>query len=761
MATANSKYNLAPIQSSYVNDGGQDVAGLLRQRYDANKQKYDTIERAAKNLDVLAGDQHIKDGAIEGIHNGIEDTARRGNYESAGGDIDELANSFATNQGLQASSDSYAKRQEELKLQANITAQGGQIVDFGNITDDEGNVIGHKSDSHQSYWTDENGETHTNVYKGGAEHKLDTAAKMKSLIGNIAKDSSSLTRLEGDIAGFLKYGSGVSKRKADRVAADLYESYLSTDEGTQQMRELTELNKMTVDEAQSEIVGQLQAAAANQIGHTFQYMKDPSYVAAVPAGNGNAASMTGGAVMSQGLDLFTDLNKSLADLNRKIREEKDPAKQQLLATELRAQNIKLQNARRKAALASPNEKVRNAAQTEAQMFSADNNRFSILQAPLEALSRSDWYVDSEMAGNSWNFFTGNSSMGTYSTGEEGWTFMHGKKEQMFRNVSTAGNNESSERDHLQMMFSDYDAMNSAFGTDYTADDVGALRKLADDYYTYMHEQDGQALTEYVESSIEIKQDDRIVFGVEGTKELAKVNNMFKQVDVFNDFILMGADGMTLSADEEEGMREKLLTEQKNGRVSFGGIVMPNMWSGTNASLFLNVNGQSVRAIPKPSSSPYATPIMNQIAGALGLESLYNVKNQQNDAAESGDYSNSQVQASYLAASGISFRDENGDPIEGDDRVGMADMPGFAEALEGGTLSDWAVANGLNTSAVLQSSITLRELETSKLREIASLANVTWTEKEVRDLDNGIGTEANLAEFERAKGVWGGLTYDFN
>jgi hypothetical protein len=756
MATANSKYTLAPIQSSYVNDGGQDVAGLLRQRYDVNKQKYDMIERSAKNLDVLAGDQHHKDGAIQGIHDGIADVARRGNYESAGGDIDELANSFATNQGLQAASDSYAKRQEELKLQANITAQGGQIVDFGNITDEEGNVIGHKSDSHQSYWTDENGEIHTDVYKGGAEHRLDTAAKMKSLIGTIAKDAIGLTRLEGDIAGFLKYGSQVSKRKADRVASDLYESYLSTDEGTQQMRELTELNKMTVDEAQSEIVGQLQAAAANQIGHTFQYMKDPSYVAAVPAGNGNAASMTGGVAQSQGLDLFTDLNKSLADLNRKIREEKDPAKQQLLATELRAQNIKLQNARRKAALASPNEKVRNAAQTEAQLFSAENNRFSILQAPLEALSRNDWYVDSEMAMNAFNPF-GDSSMGTYTN-----TNLIGKSEIDFNNVSRTLEPESWERDNLKMMFSDFDALNNAFGTDYTADDIPKLKKLADDYYTYMHEQNGQDLTDYVESSIEIKQDDRIVFGVEGTKELAKVNNMFKQVDAFNDFILMGADGLTLSADEEEDMREKLLNDQKNGNVSFGGIVMPNMWSGTNASLFLNVNGQSVRAIPKPSSSPYATPIMNQIAGALGLESLYNVRNQQNAAAESGDYSNSQVEASYLSAAGLSTpRDAETGEIKEGAALGLIDRPGFVEALEAGTLSDWSIANGLNTSAVLQSSITLRELETSKLREIASLANITWTEKEVRDLDNGIGTPANLAEFERARGVWGGLTYDFN
>ena len=708
------------------------------------------IERTAKNLDVLGGDQHHKDGAIQGINDGIANVAKRGNYESAGADIDELANSFATNQALQASSDSYTKRQEELARQANIAAQGGQIVDFGNITDENGIVIGHKSDSHQSYWTDETGKVHTDVYKGGAEKMGEYGMQMKALIGNIAKDSYGLSKLQGDIAGFLKYGSGVSKSKANRVAADLYESYLGTDEGSQQFRKLTQLDKLTAEEAQMEIVSQLQATAANQIGSTFQYMKDPSYVAAQPAGTGKAASMTGGAIQGTGADVFTEINKSLSDLNRKLRAETDPAKIKLLSSEIRAQSIKLDSAERTAALASPNEKIRNAAQRQANLFSADNNRFAILQAPLKALSRSDWYVDSEMARNSWNVFA-DSSMGTFTVPEG---------EIMFNNVSSALMPEGMERDKLQLMFSDYNALNAAFGTDYTANDVGALRQLADDYYTFMHYEDGQEMAEYVEGSIQIKQDDRIVFGVEGTKELAAVNNMFKQTHAFNDFILMGADGLALSADEEETMREKLLNEAGQGKVTFGGLVMPNMWSGTSASLFLNVNGESVRAIPKPSNSPYASPIMDQISNSLGLGSIYAIQKDQNARAADGRYSNSDVEAMYLGAAGISFpKDEDGNPL--DDRVGMADMPGFAEALNSNTLSDWAVANGLNTSAVLQGAITLREMETAKLREISQLASITWTEKEVRDLDNGIGTPANLAEFEKATAVWDGQKYNFN
>ena len=52
MATAQSKYSLAPIQSSYVDPGTVQVASILRQRYDENKSKYDMINRAAQNLKV-------------------------------------------------------------------------------------------------------------------------------------------------------------------------------------------------------------------------------------------------------------------------------------------------------------------------------------------------------------------------------------------------------------------------------------------------------------------------------------------------------------------------------------------------------------------------------------------------------------------------------------------------------------------------------------------------------------------------------------
>ena len=766
MATANSKYNLAPIQSSYVNDGGQDVAGLLRQRYDVNKQKYDTIERSAKNLDVLGGDQHLKDSAIQGIHDGIANTARRGDYESSGGEIDELANSFATNQGLQAASDSYGIRQQELQTQANITAQGGQIIDFGNITDAEGNVIGHQSDNHQSYWTDEaTGEIHTDVYQGGSEHRKNTAEQMKKLIGNIATDPMALKRLSGEFAGMLQYGNQVTKRKANRVAAGLYDAYLGTDAGSQQYRELTELDKMTEEEAQNQIVSELQALAREQVGSKKQYMTDPRGAGATSIGTRKAMTLTGNAIKSQGVDLFTEINQSIADINVQLREETDPAKRKLLGTELRHQNIKYQDARRKAALTSNDPLLKAAAQAEAHMFSGENNRFSILQSPLEALINGDYYVDSDMAANMWNPFGGGSSMGTFDVDPSTAASLgmdpdaEGNYQMPFHNVSNVLDPESTERDMLKMQFSDFDSLNKAFGTDYTADDIPKLQQLADDYYTYVNEQNGQDLIDYVNSSIEIKQDDRVAFGVDGTSELADVNNTLKQADALQDFMILDASGTPLSAKAMKTFKADYLDAVTNDKITFGGLVMPNMWSGTEASLFLNVNGENVRAIPmKTNGSAYGPPLLNQIAGHLGLGNLYDVQNQMVDRQEAGDMKNSEAEERYLHASGLSSERNTDGAIT---RLGLLDAPGFIAAMDGGTLSDWSIEMNLPPSAVMQSAITLKQMETSKLRSISMLSDIAWTEDEVRDLDNKKGTVANLAEFDRVLDLWERLPYNTN
>ena len=746
MATAQSKYDLAPIQSSYVNDGGQEVASLLKQRYDANKQKYDMIERAAKNLDVLAGDQHHKDSAIQGINAGIENTVQRGNYESAGADIDELANSFATNQGLQASADSYAKRQEELKLQANIIAQGGQIIDFGNITDEEGNVIGHKSDGHQSYWTDENGEVHTDVYKGGAEHRQNTAEQMKKLIGNIASDSMALKRLDGEFAGLLQHGSQVTESKANRVAAGLYDSYLGTDAGAQQYRELTELNRLTDEQAQAQIVSEMQALAREQVGHDKRYMSDPNYVKATSVGNGTAAMMTGRAATSEGIDLFNNLHKQLTDTQRAMRAETDPEKKKLLADQLRSQTIKLDQAKTKAAQASPDKKIRNAAFAQAELFGADNNRFRILQSALESLTTQDSYVDSEMAMNEWNPF-GDSSMGTYTNTSN--TFGLGNIERPFTNVSLVARPEGMERDILKMQFADFDALNQAFGTDYTAADIPALTKLADDYYTFMDDGGGEDLRKFQQSTVEIKQDDRVVFGVNGGKEQRAVNDMLQQVNL-DDFVILDAEGGAMSADAMETWLKELTDAQKNGKLKFGGLVMPNMWTGTEPSLFLEVGGRQVRALPVPTSSAFGLPAINQIAGALGLGSIYAETDAELTKLQAGEVNNGSANNRYMDFYGLSSKKNSDGEVT---RVGLADMPGFITALENSTLSEWSIKNNLPPNEVMERAQILRGLENSMLSSISQMSNITWTEKELRDLDDRIGTPANLAEFERVKALW--------
>ena len=290
MATARSKYDLSPIQSSYVDPGSVQVASILRQRYDENKEKYDLINRAAKNLKVGAGDQHLKDAAIDAINDGINNAATGAeSYEMLGSTIDNLATNFATNEGLQVANESYNNRQTELALQAEMRAKGMQVLDFGAIYDETGQVVGHSFDNHNSYWTDDDGTVHTNVYQAGSEHQLDYGMKMKQLIGTIAKDGTTLTRLSGELAGFMEYKTGVGQTKVNRIATQLFDTYMETDEGMQQMRKLTQIDGLSLEEAQDEIISEMIAVAQPQVGWVPQYMKDPQYVAGGGASGFSAA----------------------------------------------------------------------------------------------------------------------------------------------------------------------------------------------------------------------------------------------------------------------------------------------------------------------------------------------------------------------------------------------------------------------------------------------------------------------------------------
>jgi hypothetical protein len=754
MATAQSKYNLAPIESSYVDPGTVQVSQILRQRYDENKSKYDIINRAAQNLKVGPGDQHHKDNALQGIQDGIEGTIRRGNYEMSGGAIDDLATSFATNESLQLSSQTYNKRQQELAYQAEMTAKGQQFLDFNAIYDENGEKIGHSFDTHQSYWTDEGGEVHKDVYKNGVETQLEYSQKMQQMIGTIAKSGGGLTRLSGEFAGLLEYETGVSNRKADKVVNGLYETYLESDEGTQQMRKLTQLEGLTEQEAKVEIISQMRALAQPQVGSVKRWMDDPQGFGGAPTGNANSMVMAGTAAIDAGADSFTNLTTNISEFQKLHRDaapgspEKESYRIQMMDAITTFQAATLEASK------SGNQNVQNAAVAQAQLFSGHNNKYSVLQPLMENVTNNDWFQEGNgMMANLWIPWS-ESSAGSYET-EYGISGVR-----QYFNVRDAMYSESSERDELRSQFSDFNALNAAFGTDYTADDIGPLTQLADDYYTYMVE-GGDALRDHMQETVKIKQDDRVVFSPSGVTELNKVNDSMGQLNA-KDFMFIDMDGTPITADALGAFTDALTSAQANGSLEFGGLIMPNMWSGTQPSIYVNVGGEQFRAIPHETGSTiYGNPLMENIALNLGLGTMFQENNMQVDRMDAGEMPNAEAMNRYTNAFGITGTyDVNGVPIPGS-RPGLIDVPGFMDAVNSNTITDWSAQNGLPAAQVMNSVRILKDLEATKLQEVGTIASKRFTAQELRDLNNNIGSPGDKAVFAEALRIWEGMSYNAN
>lgn len=757
MATAQSKYSLAPIQSSYVDPGTVQSAQILRQRYDQNKSKYDMINRAAENLKVGGGDQHLKDSALQGIQDGISRTASSNNFEAGGGVIDDLATDFATNEGLQVATESYNKREAELAYQAEMTAKGMQFLDFNAIRDENGSVTGHAFDTHQSYWTDENGKVHKDVYSNGVETQLDYSRKMQQLIGTIAKSGSGLSRLKGDFAGLLQYNQGVSQSKADKVAEGLFGAYLESDEGVQQMRKLTEIDGLTAQEASSEIISQMRDVASPQVGMVRNWMKDPNFSAGASSiGSGNSMVAPGGALKDGGADSFATLTGNIAEFQQMYRDAPEGSPQQ------EAYRIQMMDATNKYSQAlqhaaeTGNADVQAGAKELQSLFAGDNNRFAVLQPLLDSTTTDEWFSHwgDDTVANIYNPFS-SSSAGSYSAFEP-TLGMSG--EVPFYNVSDALTFEGTERDNLKAMFSDYEALNAAYGTNYTAADVKDLAKLADKYYTYMDDGYGEDVRSHIKDTIQIKTDDRVVFSPEGKPELAKVNGALGQLKV-QDFQFFNDDGSPVSADQLGKLQVELDEASKNNKLNFDGLIMPNMWTGTQPSMMLDMAGVRYRAIPNATNSTiYGHPIMQNVATQLGLGNIYAQNNVQVDRMQAGEMPNSEAMNRYMQYYSLSdSMDAEGNIIN----VGLVNRPGFSDALQNGTVTDWAIENNLPPQGVMQSATVLRELEATMLQEVGAIAGNRFTAQELSNLNLDIGSPEDIAMFDKAMEIWNGMSFNAN
>ena len=293
MANRYSRYELKPYQSMYVDPGKVQVASILKKRYDDNKLNYDMLNRTVGSMQVLEGDEGLKDAMVNNINGQFSDIAASGAFEIAGNAVSKATTDFMTNEGLIAARQSYANYDLEKKAKAQLRANGSQILfDKEFVRDDEGNLVRDENGQpilreiasmHKSHYQDPTtGEMVTSVYEPNFEQMLGYDEKMADLVANISMSDTGIKQL----GALIRTGAYLSDSKVQKVVNGLMGTYLSTDEGIQQMRKLTQLEidpetgeTYTAEKAQEVIKNQMLAIASKQTGKSsFSYQKNPYYV---------------------------------------------------------------------------------------------------------------------------------------------------------------------------------------------------------------------------------------------------------------------------------------------------------------------------------------------------------------------------------------------------------------------------------------------------------------------------------------------------
>ena len=265
MANKYSRYQLQDAPSNYVDPKKIEVAELLSERYDKNKQSKDLIDRALSQTELMEGDKiHLEraKGKVKGMLNNHVD---KGDWENSSLVVQDAAQFIDTDAGLLAGKKSMANRMVELDYIKKARMEGVELLDFGQDV----------AKTHTSYvYNEEDGTYRTNVYEAAHEKKLDYASKMTSLLKTIKANGSD---------GW----EGITTAKADGVARMMYGNYMSTAEGRQDMRRL-----MEIDLPQNLPIEERQRMAQNDImnrlkGVTRQYVFSKH---TTPKGGGGSGS---------------------------------------------------------------------------------------------------------------------------------------------------------------------------------------------------------------------------------------------------------------------------------------------------------------------------------------------------------------------------------------------------------------------------------------------------------------------------------------
>tara|TARA_Y100001937_G_scaffold18647_1_gene25724 strand:+ start:17909 stop:20278 length:2370 start_codon:yes stop_codon:yes gene_type:complete len=221
MANKYSRYELRPFQSMYVDNKQPQIAMLLSQRYDQNKQSKDLIDRTLSQMQLLDGDKVHGERVKGEVKNMLKKHIDRGDWENSTLVMQDATNLVSTDAGLLAANESFKVRQAEIQAIREAKLNGIPMIDFGS----------EMRKTHESYFYDGETDTYiTNIYEPMAEKMLDYRTRKERMIGKIPADQ------RGN-------WMGIGRGKTNKIANMMVEQYISdTHEGAQEFRKLVEID---------------------------------------------------------------------------------------------------------------------------------------------------------------------------------------------------------------------------------------------------------------------------------------------------------------------------------------------------------------------------------------------------------------------------------------------------------------------------------------------------------------------------------------
>ena len=576
MANKYSRYELKPYESQYVDPGSTQVAGVLRKRYDENKQSYDMLHRAANTINTLEGDRHIKEGAIKKVEGDLQRTIDVGNFENAGRVVSNATNDFISNRGLQLAQQSYNSRQAELKVIDQLRANGKQVLDFNEIRDTNpnsetfGQVIGHRTDSHSSYHQDPSGgEMVENVYRPGTEMMLDYTERMESLLKGIAGSGGASKLSAAEMDGFVKYitTEGVSRSKAYKVVEGALESYIDTDEGTQDYRRLTQIEGMTDEDAKIDMINRMKGVVEKQIGMTStpHYMKAPEGGGTNQYINYNGYGQIAGGQVDKGTLLdYSDITRDLSALKAK---KYPKGSDKYIENQERIEELKTKKQAYEKQILANNGSIK----TSVDKGNAILGKYKPLHDLIFSMTTDDAYNPFKMMAIHTGAFQ-----------------IH----DLNKNVSSMFQSDETEREIFAAQFDRpniLEIINEHSGTNYTEKDLPGLKEAAVNYLQWMQEE-GNDTYEELDNISSVKQSDMIFFFGEGqAKKLNEVQSEFAVLE-WEDFnFVFESEEDREQAKKDYDKAAKKGDEGKADIIKFNGMTIPAI--GETGKMWVNINGR--------------------------------------------------------------------------------------------------------------------------------------------------------------------------